>query len=290
MRYAFIRDHERQHAVRTLCRVLKVHPSGYYAWRHQPRSARNIENQRLTGQIKQSWLHSGAVYGYRKVHADLRDLGEPCGEQRVYRLMKAAGLRSQSGYRRHPHVGGMPAVIAPNRLDRQFDGAAPNQAWATDITYLRTHEGWLYLAVVLDLFSRQVVGWSMQSRIDRELVLSALLMAIWRRKPKQPVLVHSDQGSQFSSEDWQSFLRANGLVGSMSRRGNCHDNAVAESFFQLLKRERVKRKTYPTREAARQDVFDYIEMFYNPKRRHGYNGKKSPVQFEQQFFERQRSV
>lgn len=160
----------------------------------------------------------------------------------------------------------------------------------TDITYLRTHEGWLYLAVVLDLFSRQVVGWSMQSRIDRELVLSALLMAIWRRKPKQPVLVHSDQGSQFSSEDWQAFLKAHGLVGSMSRRGNCHDNAVAESFFQLLKRERVKRKTYPTREAARQDVFDYIEMFYNPIRRHGYNGKKSPVQCEQQFFERQRSV
>lgn len=130
----------------------------------------------------------------------------------------------------------------------------------------------------------------MQSRIDRELVLSALLMAIWRRKPKQPVLVHSDQGSQFSSEDWQAFLKAHGLVGSMSRRGNCHDNAVAESFFQLLKRERVKRKTYPTREAARQDVFDYIEMFYNPIRRHGYSGKKSPVQFEQQFFERQRSV
>ena len=290
MRYAFIRDHEQQHAVRTLCRVLKVHPSGYYAWKHQPRSARSIENQHLTGQIKQSWLHSGAVYGYRKVHADLRDMGESCGEQRVYRLMRQAGLRSQSGYRRRPHVGGVPAVIAPNRLDRQFDVLGPNEAWVTDITYIRTQEGWLYLAVVLDLFSRQVVGWSMQSRIDRELVLSALLMAIWRRKPKQPVLVHSDQGSQFSSEDWQSFLKAHGLVGSMSRRGNCHDNAVAESFFQLLKRERIKRKTYPTREAARQDVFDYIEMFYNPVRRHGYNGKKSPVQFEQKFFMRQRSV
>ncbi len=141
MRYAFIRDHERQHAVRTLCRVLKVHPSAYYAWKHQPRSARSVENQRLTGQIKQFWLQSGAVYGYRKVHADLRDLGERCGEQRVYRLMKQAGLRSQSGYRRCPHVGAVPAVIAPNRLDRQFDVSGPNEAWVTDITYLRTHEG-----------------------------------------------------------------------------------------------------------------------------------------------------
>ncbi len=154
MRYAFIRDHERQHAVRTLCRVSKVHPSGYHAWNQQPRSSRSLENQRLTGQIKQSWLQSGAVYGYRKVHADLRDLGEPCGEQRVCRLMKAAGLRSQLGYRLRPHVGGVPAVITPNRLDRPFDVAAPNEACVTDITYPRTHEGWLYLAVVLWTCSR----------------------------------------------------------------------------------------------------------------------------------------
>lgn len=136
MKYAFIRDHQRQYAVRTLCRVLKVHPSGYYAWRRQPASPHGTENQRLTGQIKQSWLQSGAVYGYRKVHADLRDLGECCGEQRVYRLMKAAGLRSQTGYRRRPHAGGVPAVIAPNRLDRQFDVGGPNEAWVTDITYM----------------------------------------------------------------------------------------------------------------------------------------------------------
>ncbi len=267
--------------------MLKVHPSGYYAWRQQPTSSRSLENQRLTGQIKQAWLQSGAVYGYRKVHADLRDLGESCGEQRVYRLMRREGLRSQSGYRRRPGLySGLPAVVAPNRLARQFDVATPNQAWVTDITYIRTHEGWLYLAVVLDLFSRQVVGWSMQSRIDRELVLSALLMALWRRKPTQPVLVHSDQGSQFSSEDWQAFLKAHNLVGSMSRRGNCHDNAVAESFFQLLKRERIRRRTYNTREDARQDVFDYIEMFYNPVRRHSHNNGISPAQFEHQFSER----
>ena len=152
--------------------------------------------------------------------------------------------------------------------------------------YVRTHEGWLYLAVVLDLFSRQVVGWSMSSRIDSELALNALLMAVWRRRPSEAVLVHSDQGCQYSSHDWQAFLKAHNLQQSMSRRGNCHDNAVAESFFQLLKRERIRRRIYADREEARRDIFDYIEMFYNPKRRHGYAGDVSPVKFEMQYFSR----
>jgi putative transposase len=160
----------------------------------------------------------------------------------------------------------------------------------TDITYIRTYEGWLYLATVLDLFSRQVVGWSMSSRIDAHLAMQALLMAVWRRKPANEVLVHSDQGCQYTSHDWQDFLAEHGLVSSMSRRGNCHDNAVAESFFQLLKRERIKRKIYATRADARQDIFDYIEMFYNPKRRHGFNEKLSPVEFERRHFERLGSV
>ncbi len=161
----------------------------------------------------------------------------------------------------------------------------------TDITYIRTHEGWLYLAVVLDLFSRQVVGWSMQPRIDRELAIGALLMAVWRRRPTGEVLVHSDQGSQFSSYDWQDFLKEHKLKPSMSRRGNCHDNAVAESFFQLLKRERIRRKTYPDRATARRDVFDYIEIFYNPKRRHGNNDRLfSPVEFERRYFNTLASV
>jgi putative transposase len=160
----------------------------------------------------------------------------------------------------------------------------------TDITYIRTHEGWLYLAVVLDLFSRQIVGWSMQSRMDKELVISALLMAIWKRKPNQSVMVHSDQGSQFSSYEWQGFLKEHNLIASMSRRGNCRDNAVVESFFQLLKRERIKRRTYLNREQARQDVFDYIEMFYNPIRRHSHNDGLSPVKYEQQFNQRLASV
>mgnify|MGYP000218105444 FL=1 len=173
-----------------------------------------------------------------------------------------------------------------NLLQRQFSTKTPDQAWVTDITYIRTHEGWLYLAVVLDLFSRRVIGWSMQSRITKELALDALLMAVWRRNPLSTVTVHSDQGSQYTSYDWQNFLREHSLKGSMSRRGNCHDNAVAESFFQLLKRERVRRHVYATREGARSDVFDYIEMFYNSKRRHGFNDLLSPVEYEKRFTKR----
>ena len=238
----------------------------------------------MPGLIKHSGLDSGGVYGYRKIHDDLREIGEACGRHRVARLMRIEGLRSQTGYRRRPgKYGGKPAVASPNLLKRQFDVVEPNTVWVTDITYIRTYEGWLYLAVVLDLFSRQVVGWSMKPQMTSDLAIDALLMAVWRRKPKQEVMVHSDQGSQYSSSDWRSFLKANNLVASMSRRGNCHDNAVAESFFQLLKRERIKRKIYITREDARGDVFDYIEMFYNAKRRHGFNNQLSPVEFEKRY-------
>lgn len=157
---------------------------------------------------------------------------------------------------------------------------APDAVWVTDITYIKTHKGWSYLAVVIDLFSRRIVGWSTQSRMTTDLALQALLSAVWRRKPKHKVMIHSDQGSQFTSKEWQSFLGKHNLDASMSRRGNCHDNAVAESFFQLLKRERIRRRTYLTRDAARQDVFDYIEMFYNPTRKHTNNGMLSPVDYE----------
>ncbi|NHQ84861.1 IS3 family transposase [Iodobacter sp. HSC-16F04] len=291
VKYAFIREHQAVHPVRRLCRMMQVHPSGYYAWLRQPQSLRSLDDQRLTGVITASWQESGGVYGYRKISADLRDLGEQCGKHRVARLMRLAGLRSQTGYRRRRgFYGGRPIVTAPNHLDRQFAVTEPNRVWVTDITYIRTHEGWLYLAAVLDLFSRQVVGWSMGARMDRELAIKALLMAVWRRKPDQEVLVHSDQGSQFSSNDWQDLLRAHNLKPSMSRRGNCHDNAVAESFFQLLKRERIKRQTYRDREEARRDVFNYIEMFYNPKRRHSFNNGFSPVEYEKQYFERLGSV
>jgi len=276
--------------VRRLCHTLSVHPSGYYAWKHEPKSARQKEDQRLCGLIKQSWLESGAVYGYRKVTRDLRELGESCGKHRVYRLIRQEGLKAQVGYRRRAYRSGRPAVVAANQLEQKFETAAPNKVWVTDITYIRTQEGWLYLAVVLDLFSRQVVGWSMRSRIDSELAINALLMAVWRRNPQEKVVVHSDQGCQYTSYDWQSFLKAHDLEASMSRRGNCYDNAVAESFFQLLKRERIRRKIYADREEARRDIFDYIELFYNPKRRHGHADGVSPVQFENQFFTRQQTV
>jgi putative transposase len=180
--------------------------------------------------------------------------------------------------------------VAPNHIQRQFDVKTPNNTWVTDITYIRTYEGWLYLAVVVDLFSRRVIGWSMQSRMHVDLVMSALLMAIWHRKPTNKVYIHSDQGRQYTSTDWQRFLKDHNLICSMSRRGNCHDNAVAESFFQLLKRERVKRKIYKTREDARRDIFDYIELFFNPKRKHGYNGNLSPAEFEKRYFVKLGSV
>ncbi|WP_275256526.1 IS3 family transposase [Klebsiella quasipneumoniae] len=290
LRYAFIRDNSLCWPVRLLCRVLDVHPSGFYAWFKQPYSQRHQVDLRLTGQIKQFWLESGCVYGYRKIHLDLRDSGQQCGVNRVWRLMNRAGIKAQVGYRSPRAHKGEISIVSPNRLQRQFNPDAPDERWVTDITYIRTHEGWLYLAVVVDLFSRKIIGWSMQSRMTKDIVLNALLMAIWRRNPLKQVLVHSDQGSQYTSHEWQSFLKSHGLEGSMSRRGNCHDNAVAESFFQLLKRERIKKKIYGTREEARSDIFDYIEMFYNSKRRHGSSNQMSPTEYENQYYQRLRSV
>ena len=281
MRYTFIAAHRDEFGVRAMCRMLRVHFSGFYAWLKKPVSRRTREDARQTDLLRQAWTDSGKVYGYRKLTHDLRDLGESVSENRVARLASLAGIAAQLGYRRRPgQRGGKPAVMAENKLEQRFQVAAPDRVWVTDITYIRTHEGWLYLCVVIDLYSRRVVGWSAQSRMTTDLALQALLMAVWRRKPAGPVTVHSDQGSQYSSREWQSFLGQHGLEPSMSRRGNCHDNAVAESFFQLLKRERIRRRTYPTRDAARQDVFEYIELFYNPIRRHTYNGMLSPVDFE----------
>ncbi|MEB1023422.1 IS3 family transposase [Citrobacter freundii] len=290
LRYAFIRDNTCCWPVRLLCRVLDVHPSGFYAWLQQPHSQRHQADLRLTGQIKQFWLESGCVYGYRKIHLDLRDSGQQCGVNRVWRLMKRVGIKAQVGYRSPRARKGEASIVSPNRLQRQFNPDAPDERWVTDITYIRTHEGWLYLAVVVDLFSRKIIGWSMQSRMTKDIVLNALLMAVWRRNPQKQVLVHSDQGSQYTSHEWQSFLKSHGLEGSMSRRGNCHDNAVAESFFQLLKRERIKKKIYGTREEARSDIFDYIEMFYNSKRRHGSSDQMSPTEYENQYYQRLGSV
>ena len=195
------------------------------------------------------------------------------------RFASLAGISAQIGYKRRPgRYGGKPAVVADNTLDRQFEVDAPDKVWVTDITYIRMHEGWSYLAVVIDLFSRRVVGWMFYWCAIWE--WGAVLSTVWRRKPKHRVMIHSDQGSQFTGKEWQSFLSKHNLDASMSRRRNCHNNAVAESFFQLLKRERIRRRTYLTRDAARHDVFDYIEMFYNPTPKHTNNGMLSPVDYE----------
>jgi len=282
-KYAFMREHVRQFRLCAMCRVLVVHRSGYYAWLRQQASAREREDERLLGRIKHFWLASGAVYGHRKITVDLRETGETCSRHRVRRLMKREGLRAQVGYGSKPRFRGGPVGVVGNVLDRAFTPTAPNKVWVTDITYLRTYEGWLFLAAVMDLYSRQVVGWAMHPTMTTDLVLQALLAAVWKRKPAPGVLVHSDQGSQFTSEDWRSFLKAHHMEPSMSRRGNCHDNAVAESFFGALKKERIKRRIYPTRAAAASDVFDYIEMFYNPIRRHGSAGDLSPIEYEKRY-------
>jgi putative transposase len=230
MKYAFIRAHQTEFGVRAMCRVLRVHFSSFYAWLKEPLSRRALEDVRQTDLIRQAWSDRGKVYGYRKLADDLRDQGDQVSENRVARLASLAGILAQVGYKRRPgRFGGKPAVVASNTLDRQFEVDAPDKVWVTDITYIKTHEGWLYLAVVIDLFSRRVVGWSAQPRMTTDLALQALLAAVWRRKHKARVMIHSDQGSQFTSREWQVFLAQHNLEPSMSRRGNCHDNAVANA-------------------------------------------------------------
>ena len=207
------------------------------------------------------------------------------------RLAKLAGIRAQVGYKRRPgKYGRQPTIAVDNTLNRQFEVGTPDQVWVTDITYIKTYEGFAYLAVVVDFYSRRVVGWSMQNRQTTDLVLQALLMSVWRRKPKRKVVIHSEQGSQFTSIDWNSFLKQHNLEHSMSRRGNCHDNAAVENFFSLLKRERISGRNYRTRDETRSNVFDYIEMFYNTKRKHANNGMLSPINFEKQQEMKMQSV
>jgi len=263
-----------------LCRVLRVHRSGYYAWLKKPVSDRAIEDKRLVVKIKRFHQESGGAYGSPRIFKDLRDDGETCGRHRVARVMKQARVKAIRSYKRPRYVAGKPSLLAPNVLDREFDVAVPNEVWVTDITYIRTWAGFVYLAVVMDLYSRMIVGWSMKTSLHREIVIDALLMAVWRRKPKNRVLVHSDQGSQYGSFDCRKFLEKHNLEPSMSRRGNCWDNAVAESFFSSLKKERIRRRVYHSVAEAKADVFDYIEMFYNPRRRHSHLGDVSPEAFE----------
>jgi putative transposase len=286
VRYAFVARHRPVWPVSTMCRVLGVSRSGFHAWHDRKPSARSIDDERVTVRIRSFFALSDRTYGSPRIWRDLVEGGEVIGENRVARLMRCAELQARRRRRRRPvDEGARPEhAIAANLLDREFQAAAPNVKWVADFTYVDTAEGWLYVAAVLDLYSRRIVGWSMNANMTAQLVMDALVMAVWRRGQPKQLLHHSDQGSQYAAEDFQRLLAHHGIVCSMSGKGDCWDNAAMESFFSTLKLERVYRKPrYRTRDEARADVFDYIECFYNPRRRHSTLGQISPAEFERRF-------
>lgn len=281
MRFGFIAVEKAAFPVRLLCRVLEVSRAGFYAWQTRPPAPRARADARLGLEITAIHAESRHRYGSPRIHAELVARGCRTSRKRVARLMRVHGLAARRRRRfRVTTQSRHPFPIAPNVLARQFDRAHPDQAWVTDITYIPTGEGWLYLAVILDLCSRFAVGWAMSARITDELTLDALGMALARRRPPLGLLLHSDRGSQYASGDYQQLLAQHGIVCSMSRRGNCWDNAVAESFFATLKVELVHDATWETRATARTELFDYIEQFYNGQRRHSALGYLSPRVFE----------
>lgn len=282
MRFTFIAKHRSIWPVAWLCKALDVSRSGFHAWMTRIPSRRTRCDEELTARVRASFLGSDRTYGARRVWHDVLAEGLSCGLHRVERLMQKNAMKARPRRRSLPADTGERVVsaIAPNVLDRQFHAPAPNKRWIADFTYIWTAEGWLYVAAVIDLFSRRVVGWSMSASMTAQLVTDALLMAIWRRGRPDALLHHSDQGSQYTSEQFRKLMEDNGVTCSMSRSGNVWDNAAMESFFSSLKTERTARKTYRTRDHAKADVFDYIERFYNPKRRHSTLGYLSPVEFE----------
>ncbi|MEW8203913.1 MAG: IS3 family transposase [Candidatus Thiodiazotropha endolucinida] len=268
MRYHMIDRCRDAFPVRMMCRCLSVSPSGYYDWRSRPLSNREKANQRLLGRIRDLHAESDGVKGAPRIWEDLQYEGEHCSLNRVARLMNVndiQGIPQKRRWRKKASTNRPEGI--QNHLARDFNADAPNTKWVTDITYIETVEGWLYLSAVVDLFSGIVVGWSMSHRQTRELVIQAVLMALWQREDRSPVILHSDRGCQFTSGEYQRFLKGHNLICSMRGVGSCADNAAMEGFFGLLKRERVNRKIYQTRSEARADVFDYIERFHNPRRR-----------------------
>lgn len=284
MKYGFVAKHRGIWPLKYTCDALGVSRSGFYAWLTRPPSERSRANETLGTAVRHSFLQSDRTYGARRVWHDLLAMGHPCGLHRVERLMKLQALRARPRRRSLPvDRGQRPAVgIAANVLDRQFEASTPNQKWVADFTYIWSAEGWLYVAAVLDLYSRRVVGWSMKAEMSAQLVTDALMMAVWRRGKPESVMHHSDRGSQYTSEQFQRLLAELGVTCSMSRAGNVWDNSAMESFFSSLKTERLARKTFRTRDEIRAEVFDYIERFYNPIRRHSTLGYVSPIDFEKQ--------
>lgn len=282
MKYQFIKDHREQYPVTLMCRILEVARSGYYKWRKQPLNARKMADLLLLMHIKDIFEQSRETYGSYRIQAELTEQGIRCSRKRVARLMREYDLKPKTA---RPFKVVTTDVnhnlpVAPNRLNQLFEADRPDQIWLSDITFIPTAEGWLYLAVVLDLYSRRIVGWAMSDSLHRQLVIDALQMAITTRQPPPDLLHHSDRGSQYASDDYQALLTQARMVGSMSRKGNCYDNAPVESFFGTLKTELVFHQQYTTQTEARLDIFEYIEVFYNRFRRHSALGYKSPAKFE----------
>ena len=282
MKFGFVAKHRGVWPVSWICEALGVSRSGFHAWLGRAPSARSRSDEMLGARVRASFIASYRTYGARRVWHDVLAEGQPCGLHRIERLMRQQALKARPRRRGLPKDDGHRSVIAENVLDRQFSAEAPNQKWVADFTYIWTAEGWLYVAAVIDLFSRRVVGWSMSATMTAQLVTDALMMAIWRRGKPDALLHHSDQGSQYTSEQFQRLMADNGVTCSMSRSGNVWDNAAMESFFSSLKTERIARKTYRTRNQAKAEVFDYIERFYNTTRRHSTLGYLSPMDFERQ--------
>jgi putative transposase len=282
MIFRFVSNHQSEFPIILMCRVLEVSRSGYYAWLKHPESKRDKDDKALSQEIFEIHQESFCTYGSPRVYRELKRRGKHIGEKRIVRLMRKDGLRAKTKRKfkvttdsRHNFP------VAANLLNREFTPEEPNQVWASDITYIWTAEGWLYLAVVMDLFSRTIVGWSMSERMTRELVIDAFVMATKRRNPPSGLLHHSDRGSQYASDDYQDILAKHGAICSMSRKGNCWDNAPVESFFGTLKREHVFHNRYLHRAQARQSIFVYIEQFYNRKRIHSALGYRTPSEMEQ---------
>lgn len=282
MKYSFIAQYKKTWPIDTMCRLMGINRNSYYSHqRRQNGRAEAPEHQEMLEWIGKISEASNRSYGSRRMKGALNALGYPVGRRKTRRLMKEAGVFVR--YRKKYKVttnSNHSKPLFENVLNRQFKVERPNQAYVSDITYINTQDGWLYLAVVIDLYSRKVVGWGMSPRMKTGLVCDALKMALWQRKPPRGLIVHSDRGSQYASDDYKKLLKAHGCVGSMSRKGNCWDNAVAESFFGSLKQERVQWRNYQTRHEAQQDILNYIAMFYNSYRLHSYLGYMNPNKFE----------
>ena len=283
MRFQFIEEHAADWSIQVQCDVLDVTRSGYYAWLKRPESATARKRDELTEKVQAVYLQNRRVYGAPRIHKELQAQGHECNRKTVAKIMKQAGIRSRMTRKfrvtttdsNHAHP------VAENIVNRDFNPSAPHQVWTSDITYIPTREGWLYLAAVEDLYSRKIVGWSMSAGMESRLVVDALQMALQRELPAEGLVAHSDRGVQYASDHYQRVLEHHGITCSMSRKGNCWDNAPMESFFSTLKRELVHHEDYQTRDEARQSLFEYIEVFYNRIRRHSAIGYLSPVNFVQ---------